>query len=68
MKNNCLTITGHQTTYKVHNKPLRYHLPKNEQSLAVVATEYLDKGEHAVMGFTFTTSFTHRLKFLKGNF
>ncbi|CZL27169.1 signal peptidase I [Legionella pneumophila] len=50
MKNNCLIINGHQTTYKVHNKPLRYNLPKNEQPLAIVATEYLDKGEHAVMG------------------
>ena len=50
MKNNCLIINGHSTHYKVHNNPLRYNLPKEEQPLAIVATESLDKIDHAVMG------------------
>jgi signal peptidase I len=49
MKNNVLIINGHQTAYQVHTKPLRYNLPKDEQSLAVVATESLDNKAHAVM-------------------
>ncbi|MBI2785519.1 MAG: signal peptidase I [Legionella longbeachae] len=50
MKNNSLIINGHKTTYKAHNQPLRYNLPKDEQPLAIVATESLDKRDHAVMG------------------
>ncbi|MBA3535043.1 MAG: signal peptidase I [Tatlockia sp.] len=49
MKNNLLIINGKQTNYKIDKNPLRYKLPKEEQSLAIVATEYLDKKGHAVM-------------------
>ncbi len=50
MKNNCLVINGVPQKYKADNNPLRYNLAKDEQSLAIIATESLDKKEHAVMG------------------
>lgn len=49
MKDNCLIINGQQTTYKIHKQPLRYNLPKDEQNLAIVATESFDNRAHAVM-------------------
>lgn len=49
MRDHCLVINGQQTSYKVNNQPLRYNLPKDEQTLSIVATEYLDKKDHAVM-------------------
>jgi signal peptidase I len=52
MKKNRLIINGQSTNYKIDKTPLRYNLPKDEQSSAIVATEYLDKKEHAVMALS----------------
>lgn len=49
MKNNRLIINGQLTNYKIDKNPLRYNLPKDEQSSAIIAREYLGKKEHAVM-------------------
>ena len=56
MKNNCLIINGHSINYKVDNKPLRYNLPKEEQPLAIFATEALDEKDHAVMALPSQTA------------
>ncbi|WP_419418455.1 signal peptidase I [Legionella sp. D16C41] len=49
MKNNTLMINGQLTSYKINQQPLTYNLPKEEQSSAVIATEYLAKKAHTVM-------------------
>lgn len=34
----------------LNHNPLRYNLPKDEQPLAIIATESLDEKDHSVMG------------------